>query len=133
MRIFLGAAALALACTCPKPTPIAPSEPVVEQPAPPAEAEPAPAGDDSPASVEPAAKPKLDNAVYGSPCAAGGVCPKGLTCLQYFGIAGARGPQFATCELGCGEGLANPEGIVCPAGLSCQTIADGPGSVCRAN
>jgi eight-cysteine-cluster-containing protein len=80
---------------------------------------------------------KPDGAGKGSP-AAGGVgqgescagdvpCAKGLTCVKYYGIAGPRGPEFASCERRCsGKGG-------CPSGQSCVAIADGPGEVCRPN
>jgi hypothetical protein len=61
----------------------------------------------------------------GEPCDAAGQCARGLQCVKYFGIAGARGPQFTSCEIRCGEGGK------CPNGQSCRTIADGPGQVCR--
>jgi hypothetical protein len=68
-----------------------------------------------------AAKPKM-----GENCGAGDACGDGLTCVSYYGIAGARGPQFKTCETKCGKG-----GGACPSGTKCVTIADGPGQVCR--
>ncbi len=68
----------------------------------------------APASVEP-----------GSPCGAGDSCAAPLRCVAYYGIAGARGPKFSSCEIPCD----GKEG--CPADLRCITIADGPGSVCR--
>jgi hypothetical protein len=62
----------------------------------------------------------------GEPCDAAGQCGgKPLECVKFYGIAGARGPQFTSCEIRCGE---NGE---CPKGQSCRTIADGPGQVCR--
>jgi hypothetical protein len=60
----------------------------------------------------------------GVPCREG-ACAKGLTCVEYYGIAGARGPKFTSCENPCGGNAA------CPGGLTCITIADGPGQVCR--
>ena len=56
----------------------------------------------------------------------GAVCSSGTVCLSYFGIAGAQGPEFKSCEIPCS--LA---GASCPLGQSCSTIADGPGQVCR--
>ena len=53
-------------------------------------------------------------------------CDAGLTCVEYYGIAGARGPKFTSCEIPCKGGAA------CPQGQKCITIADGPGQVCRA-
>lgn len=56
-----------------------------------------------------------------------GACKEGLTCVSYYGIAGASGPRFTSCELPC----AGDPGA-CPKGQTCVTIADGPGTVCRA-
>ena len=61
----------------------------------------------------------------GENCGANDACAQGLTCVSYYGIAGARGPQFKTCEIKCADGTP------CPAGTKCITIADGPGQVCR--
>jgi hypothetical protein len=58
------------------------------------------------------------------PCPAG-ACEKGLSCVEYYGIAGARGPKFTSCEITC------KGGATCPSGQTCRTIADGPGQVCR--
>jgi hypothetical protein len=69
-----------------------------------------------------AAKPK-----QGEPCDANGKCSQRLTCVRYYGVAGARGPQFTSCEIKCGEGIKGR----CPKGQACITIADGPGQVCR--
>lgn len=52
-------------------------------------------------------------------------CANGTVCLSYFGIAGAQGPEFKTCEIPCSH-----PGTSCPLGQSCLTIADGPGQVC---
>lgn len=60
----------------------------------------------------------------GQPCPEG-ACADGLTCMTYYGIAGANGPTFTSCETPCGKG------DTCPQGQSCVTIADGPGRVCR--
>jgi hypothetical protein len=54
-------------------------------------------------------------------------CPSGLTCVSYYGIAGPSGPRFSTCEIPCKTTADCPPG----RGLSCATIADGPGSVCN--
>ena len=67
------------------------------------------------------AKPK-----QGEPCDANGKCAQRLTCVRYYGVAGARGPQLTSCEIKCGEGTKG-----CPSGQACITIADGPGQVCR--
>jgi hypothetical protein len=61
----------------------------------------------------------------GETCGANDACAKGLTCVSYYGIAGARGPQFKSCEIKCTGDK------VCPADHKCITIADGPGQVCR--
>ncbi|HEY0189568.1 MAG TPA: hypothetical protein VGC42_00505 [Kofleriaceae bacterium] len=62
---------------------------------------------------------------FGEHCAANDACASGLTCVTYRGIAGARGPEFKTCEMRCGKDSG------CPQGKRCATIADGPGRVCR--
>ena len=61
----------------------------------------------------------------GQKCGENDSCPTGLECVKYYGIAGAKGPQFTSCETKCNDGKA------CPDGLKCTTIADGPGAVCR--
>ncbi len=53
-----------------------------------------------------------------------GKCAEGLTCVEYYGVAGPSGPKFTSCEIPCPKGN-------CPEGQSCTTIADGPGKVCR--
>lgn len=60
----------------------------------------------------------------GQPCADGN-CAPGLECVEYYGIAGPRGPAFTSCEIRCTGGKG------CPAGQHCTTISDGPGQVCR--
>ncbi len=62
--------------------------------------------------------------LQGQPCAEGR-CAAGLACVEYYGIAGPRGPRFTSCEIRCAAGGS------CPAGQQCITIADGPGTVCR--
>ena len=52
-------------------------------------------------------------------------CGAGETCIEYYGVAGPRGPKFQTCGIRCGEGGK------CPGGKRCVTIADGPGPVCQ--
>jgi hypothetical protein len=69
------------------------------------------------------AKPK-----QGEPCDADGKCARGLNCVRYYGVAGARGPRLTSCEIRCGEGTKGR----CPKDQTCTTIADGPGQVCRA-
>lgn len=90
-----------------------PPGPVHSKPAAPAPA-PAPAG--TPA----AAGPRM-----GEDCGPGDACGAGLACVKYYGIAGARGPEFRSCEVRC-TGNAD-----CPKGTGCTTISDGPGRVCR--
>jgi eight-cysteine-cluster-containing protein len=67
-------------------------------------------------------------------------CQAPRQCLEYFGIAGPSGPKFVSCEIPCISDLtSNPasrsaatkQEAACPTGMSCITIADGPGSVCR--
>ncbi len=53
------------------------------------------------------------------------MCPSGLTPVKFFGIAGASGPEFCSCSIPCVDTAE-----VCPEGSTCQTIADGPGTVC---
>jgi hypothetical protein len=62
----------------------------------------------------------------GQTCAPNDRCGAGLTCIKYYGVAGAAGPKLSSCEIPCGTGKP-----VCPTGQSCRTIADGPGQVCR--
>lgn len=52
-------------------------------------------------------------------------CAADEQCIEYYGIAGPRGPKFQECGIPC------PSGKGCPPGKTCQTIADGPGPVCR--
>jgi hypothetical protein len=60
----------------------------------------------------------------GESCGPGDTCGEG-TCVKFFGIAGARGPELKQCEIKC-DGK-----VTCPDGRKCITIADGPGQVCR--
>jgi eight-cysteine-cluster-containing protein len=85
-----------------------------ETPAPPDD--PATGGPDEPAGT----------VGTGGKCGPDAPCAEGLTCVEYYGIAGAAGPKFASCERRCGKG--EPP---CPANTTCVTIADGPGQVCR--
>jgi eight-cysteine-cluster-containing protein len=62
----------------------------------------------------------------GETCGPGDKCGDGLTCMKYYGVAGAAGPQLSSCEIPCGKGKP-----ACPAGQTCQIVADGPGQVCR--
>jgi len=68
---------------------------------------------------------ETDSPAQGEPCK-GGKCAPGLSCLGYYGIAGARGPRFTSCEIPCRDARA-----ACPEGQTCVTIADGPGRICR--
>ncbi len=52
-------------------------------------------------------------------------CAADEECISYYGIAGPRGPKFEECGIRC-----KADGG-CPDGKKCQTIADGPGPVCR--
>lgn len=62
----------------------------------------------------------------GETCGTDDVCAEGLECVSYYGIAGASGPEFKSCETRCAG-----KGGACPEGTTCTTIADGPGEVCR--
>lgn len=70
----------------------------------------------------------LRKVTQGQSCAAAtDQCAAGLSCESYYGIAGAAGPQFSTCEIPCAQ-----PGALCPLGQACVTVADGPGQVCQA-
>ena len=69
--------------------------------------------------------PGTDLAALGGACGADGTCPVG-SCVTYLGIGGAKGGELKSCEIKCTDGTG------CPEGTTCQTIADGPGQVCRA-
>ena len=70
---------------------------------------------------------KENLAQQGESCQDAGMqCNVGLSCLEYYGIAGASGPLFKTCEIPCTQ-----PGASCPVGQSCVVIADGPGQVCQ--
>lgn len=111
------ASVVALACTRPAPEAERPETPpsALVADAPSAAEEPAPDEPGLPAVV----------AEQGGDCSGGHRCAEGLECVRYYGIAGARGPEFATCERRCADGGT------CPLGQRCVTIADGPGEVCR--
>jgi uncharacterized protein YjbJ (UPF0337 family) len=100
--------------------PSKPSAPTQPAPAAPAPAPTAPA---KPAPATPS--PNLLSAL-GQPCGAGDQCVAGTTCKSYYGIAGPAGPEFKSCEVPCDRASK-----ACPAGSTCVTVADGPGSVCR--
>lgn len=81
----------------------------------------------SPVTTQPATPPSpLAAESFGADCAGGKACASGLTCTTYYGIAGAAGPSFHSCEIPCG-----PDKPKCPDSTMCVTIADGPGMVCR--
>ena|SRR5687768_8075779 len=136
MKLVLALAFTLLACKSTPPPPTAssgsPSTPVIAD-APPespeaAAPEPTP---DAPAPAPDAAKPDTKppagaKPAMGENCGAGDSCAAGLECVKYYGIAGARGPEFKTCEVKCAGKKA-----ACPSGTKCITIADGPGQVCR--
>ncbi len=109
------------AAPAPTPAPAEPSPAAAPAPEPVPAARPAPTPTPAPPPVPPGATPRLGDA-----CGANDACPAPMTCVSYFGIAGARGPQFKTCEIKC-----KPKSKDCPSGTTCRTIADGPGSVCR--
>ena len=106
------------------------------KPAPPPSTEPAPAPTNPAPAPDPAPTPPPADPGSASPPAGGGpgiaekcgdndACAAGLECVKYYGVAGARGPQFKSCEKRC-KGDAD-----CMAGKTCRRIADGPGEVCR--
>ena len=115
------------------PTPVTPTPTPAAEPAPPppppehvtpAKVPPTPM---PPAKVPPTPAPDPAGAAPGisEKCGSGDACAVGLACVSYYGFAGARGPQFKTCEMRCTSDK------VCPAGRHCTTVADGPGRVCR--
>lgn len=108
--------------TAPKPEQEAP-------PAAPATEEPAEAADPAAPAGTPSADGKPTTGAgrprQGEPCP-DNLCAEGLTCLSYYGFAGARGPKFTSCEIPCVK-----PGSVCPSDQRCVTVADGPGEVCR--
>jgi eight-cysteine-cluster-containing protein len=57
------------------------------------------------------------------------LCQPPTVCLEYFGVAGPSGPRFVSCEIPCD--FTSKKAAGCPAGMSCVTMADGPGAVCR--
>jgi hypothetical protein len=82
----------------------------------------------SPFNVYSATEITADNIIpQGGGCSEeSAICTDGTLCVSYFGIAGAQGPEFKSCETPCSQ-----PGALCPRGQSCITIADGPGQVCR--
>jgi len=89
---------------------------------------PAPTPEPAPnPTPNPAPAPVTNAPSIGQKCGANDLCAPPAECVSYYGIAGARGPQFKTCEVKCDALGKTP----CPDGKKCTTIADGPGSVCR--
>lgn len=90
------------------------------------------AGGDEPETPEPSGT-STDKPVPNSGDAPGGktttcgtqTCKPGQECIEYYGIAGPKGPKFSSCEVKCGKDGS------CPKPTKCVTIADGPGRVCR--
>lgn len=80
---------------------------------------------EEPPVAEPEPEPEPDEPA-GEACGEQ-TCVPPQQCLTYYGIAGASGPEFKTCEIPCSAAKGG-----CPDGMECVTIADGPGSVCRA-
>ncbi len=70
----------------------------------------------------------FDLTSLGAACGERDACGRGTACVTYYGIAGPSGPAFKSCEITCVNGKGP-----CPPGTACTTIADGPGSVCRAS
>jgi hypothetical protein len=109
------------------PTEPRPAEPAPAEPSRPAE--PAPAESSRPAEPSAPAEPKRPRSGsppgQGQPCDDSGRCGKGLTCVEYYGVAGTSGPRFSSCEIRCAGGKG------CPPGQGCTVISDGPGEVCR--
>jgi hypothetical protein len=106
LRVSIALAFLLAACSgsqAPSPSPT-PTDPPPDEPAP---------------TVEP------PGSAQGEPCP-DDRCADGLECVHYYGIAGANGPEFTSCEIRCAA-----DASVCPDGQSCITVADGPGQVCR--
>ncbi len=89
------------------------SSPEVANPGPPAE----------PATGNTTATPTPGSEATGPVCG-DKTCAADEQCISYFGIAGPAGPKFQECGIPCQDGR-------CPEGKKCQTIADGPGPVCR--
>jgi hypothetical protein len=86
---------------------------------------PAPAPAPDPAPTPAPVPPVADAPGIGQKCGPNDLCARPAVCVSYYGIAGAKGPQFKTCEVKCDATTS------CPDGKKCTTIADGPGSVCR--
>ena len=78
-------------------------------------------GDPPPTDPPPANPP-------GGPACGEKTCAADEECISYYGVAGPAGPKFQECGIRCKPDSGSGG---CPAGKSCTTIADGPGSVCR--
>jgi hypothetical protein len=111
MKRFAIALIVVLGCSSKSPTPST-------QPAP-------PPAESTPSNTEPSTTQSATAPAIGEPCGEGDACAAPATCVKYYGIAGARGPELASCEVRCDDDTA------CPSGRKCTTIADGPGRVCR--
>lgn len=118
----------------PDPAPVAPAPTPAPEVRPAPTPDPAPSRPPSPAPTRPAkvppttappADPSGTAPGISEKCGASDACAAGLTCVSYYGFAGARGPQFKTCEARCESDK------VCPGGRHCVTVSDGPGRVCR--
>jgi hypothetical protein len=93
--------------------------------APPASGNAPPTSPAEPGATPPAGNGAPPGPSFGEKCGPADTCAPGLACASYYGIAGARGPEFKTCEKKCATDND------CPAGRKCGVIADGPGQVCR--
>ncbi|MEP6866149.1 MAG: hypothetical protein ABJE66_36350 [Deltaproteobacteria bacterium] len=113
---------LLAACSSSSPPPPSPAPPA---PDPSPSPTPSPTPTPTPTPTPPSA-PDAAVATGGDKCGDKPACVAPATCVSYLGIAGARGPEFHSCEIKC-----TPKGKDCPTGKKCTTIADGPGSVCR--
>lgn len=119
MRSLLLAFALAACGSSSSPQPAAqPATPITTPPP----GQPPPA-QQTPSPTTPAADTSAPG--IGQKCGSGDLCGPGTECVTYYGVAGAHGPQFKSCEIKCGAEK------LCPNGTVCKTIADGPGQVCR--
>jgi hypothetical protein len=87
--------------------------------------EPAPTPGSTPDPVSEPHTPATDPGPGNGPACGDKVCASGEECISYYGVAGPRGPKFQECGIPCKADGA------CPDGKKCQTIADGPGPVCR--
>jgi hypothetical protein len=83
---------------------------------------------ETPPPADPVVQTPPDPAAPATVACGDKTCGTGEECISYYGIAGPRGPQFHECGIRCKQGAANDG---CADGKRCQTIADGPGPVCR--